>query len=44
MMDDLGNLIWERAANPMARRLLYGLHTEGALQVEGVPRQETLGP
>ena len=38
-LDDLGQLIWNHASSPMARQLLQGLYKEGALQIEGVPRQ-----
>ena len=40
LLDDLGQLIWRHASSPMARRLLQGLYAEGALQIEGVPRQK----
>jgi len=40
LLDDLGQLIWEHASAPMARELLHGLYTEGALQIEGVPREK----
>lgn len=40
LLDDLGQLIWQHASAPMARQLLQGLYTEGALQIEGVPRQK----
>ena len=40
LLDDLGQLIWKHASTPMARQLLQGLYAEGALQIEGVPRQK----
>ena len=40
LLDDLGQLIWEHASTPMARQLLQDLYTEGALQIEGAPRQK----
>lgn len=40
LLDNLGQLMWEHASKPMARRLLQGLYKEGALQIEGVPREK----
>ena len=40
LLDDLGQLMWQHASAPMARRLIHGLYKEGALQIEGVPRQK----
>lgn len=40
LLDELGHLIWEHSSTPMARRLLERLYAEGALQIEGVPREK----